>query len=37
MLFEIWLTELAKQGGEYILIQNPLYVFFPHWDTLFEL
>lgn len=29
MLFEIWLTELAKQGGEYILIHNPLYAFFP--------
>lgn len=29
MLFEIWLPELAKQGGEYILIQSPLYVFFP--------
>lgn len=29
VLFEIWLTELAKQGGEYILILNPLYAFFP--------
>lgn len=37
MLFEIWLTELAKQGGEYIFDSESFVCLHPHWDTMFEL